>query len=478
MDWKTDYPRCTRSCFQCPVCIGAPLVVTSVERHSDPALLSPDSPSAPPSSQYVLTCTYCQWTTSEIDIHFEKSSGIHPQLAKIRNGGAHKPSPREHRERRKENPQEPPVPDAELDADLQFASLKHFYQGQLADASASASNMAALGDLGFSSPGSLSRIMNLYTEGVLGGKRSRSRVSAMREARNTDDGLKVAKLDESKELEKLLGGTWHDTVSAEQQEVQGSRTHFMDELRPVPTLLRTKRSKRCPVCRHIIAKPDAKVASTRYRIRLVASHYVPTITIRPLPIPPPGGGPTSKPLPPIPNAPPPLLQPGQPAQFTLTFKNPIFEEVKVTLGTPAVTPGRFPSKVTVLCPQFTIGANTDMWEDPLKDDFQDTKKPDDGQAAAGKVWERGRNWVSIVVEAIPASLRVDGLRWAKEQGEDVDDGPLMEDEDILEVPVFVRMEWETEGHEVGATGRDKNGKEKRELAYWCVLGLGRIDQEE
>jgi dynactin-4 len=41
-----------------------------------------------------------------------------------------------------------------------------------------------------------------------------------------------------------------------------------------------------------------------------------------------------------------------------------------------------------------------------------------------------------------------------------------EDEDILEIPVFIRMEWETEGHEKEA--------EKRELAYWSVLGVGRI----
>jgi dynactin-4 len=45
--------------------------------------------------------------------------------------------------------------------------------------------------------------------------------------------------------------------------------------------------------------------------------------------------------------------------------------------------------------------------------------------------------------------------------------------------MFVRVEWEAEagGDEVGAVpGRDKEAREKRELAYWCVLGLGRIRQ--
>jgi dynactin 4 len=41
------------------------------------------------------------------------------------------------------------------------------------------------------------------------------------------------------------------------------------------------------------------------------------------------------------------------------------------------------------------------------------------------------------------------------------------------------MEWEAEGQpEVGtAPGKDKETREKRELAYWCVLGVGRISHE-
>lgn len=383
--------------------------------------------------------------------------------------------------------------------DLQFAHLKAFYQGQLADINASATGgLSALGDLGFSSPGTLSRIMSLYTGGSLGGKRNLGKSAVMREASTTDDGLKLAQLDESAAVEKLLNGSWYGTVSTEQRDAQPAYTAplaSLDDLRPIPTLLRTKRSKRCPVCRHIITKPDAKVTSTRYRIRLVASHYVPTITIRPLTSPSQAPG-TPRVATPSPRTStlthvqqPQLLRPGQPAQFILTFKNPIFEEVKVTLGTPPRTPGRFPSKVTVLCPQFTIGANTDMWDDALKDEYKDPSKrhtvagstaTDDGsgQGVAGKVWERGRNWVSIVVEVVPASLRLDGLRWAKSEGEDVDDGPLREDEDALEIPMFVRVEWEAEPQEVGsAPGRDKNVKEKRELAYWSVLGVGKIMQE-
>ena len=177
----------------------------------------------------------------------------------------------------------------------------------------------------------------------------------------------------------------------------------------------------------------------------------------------------------------------KPVQFLLTFKNPLFESVKVNLATPAKTPGRFGSKVTVLCPQFEVHANTDAWEEALKENGGEREKrrtkaeASEGQhqAEAGKVWERGKNWVSIVVEVVPASLRVDGPAFMKSE-EQQDEGPLREDEEVLEIPVFVRVEWEADvaEHEGGvATSKDKELREKKELAYWCVLGIGRIAQD-
>lgn len=56
--------------------------------------------------------------------------------------------------------------------------------------------------------------------------------------------------------------------------------------------------------------------------------------------------------------------------------------------------------------------------------------------------------------------------YAGDDGEEWGD----EDEDVLEIPVFIRVEWEAEVEEKGKEG----GKEKRELAYWVVLGVGRV----
>lgn len=40
-----------------------------------------------------------------------------------------------------------------------------------------------------------------------------------------------------------------------------------------------KRTKRCPACKHILAKPESKSNSTKYRIKLVATNYIPAIQL-------------------------------------------------------------------------------------------------------------------------------------------------------------------------------------------------------
>jgi len=473
--------------------------VTSVETKPDPTLLAaPDNTAAPHSGPYALTCSYCHWSSTEAGIKFEKPNSIHAQLAKLRNGGTTRLTAKERKDRRKDpsrrahaaTESEAGGETQALDHETQFAHLKAFYQSQLADPNTADTGLSGLGDLGYSSPTTLSRIMSIYTGGSLQDKKTKSRLGAMREALEPDEGLQLANLDESAAIAQLQsdghGGTVSVSQLAEQppnlgEEHLHGRTRFTSELRPIPYLLRTKRSKRCPVCRHIISKPEAKVQTTRFRIRLVAGSYIPSIAIRPLSL--ASGNSSSASGATLPGA---LLEPLKPAHYLLTFKNPIFEPIKVTLGAPATTPGRFASRVTVLCPEFEVDANTDVWDEALKDpsggdrDSRDRRRQRgesasgggnggnaQNQLEVGKIWERGRNWVSIVVEVVPASLRLE-----------TGDLPLREDEDVLEIPMFVRVEWEAEagGDDVGAvsSGRDREARGKRELAYWCVLGLGRI----
>lgn len=508
----------------------------------------------------MLSCSFCQWSSTEVGIKFDKANGLYGQLAKVRNGGKARLVPKEQKAKRRDlasplssapnllsssgdsssgglNPSPEPAKFGDdeggeegLDLETQYANLKQFYQRQLSEANGGGvGGLSSFGDLSFGSPASLSRIMNMYTSGMTGSgsrfdKKSQQRIRSMREARDEAEGFQPAILDESAAIARLHGGStegWDLTTSADQRAAQSEfigdehlhgRARFLDELRPIPFLLRTKRSKRCPICRHIISKPEAKSTNNRFRIRLVAGSYIPSISIKPLqgggaPVPVPTSSSRSAAAAAAAAAVPTnILEPLKPVQYILTFKNPIFESVKVTLATPSTTPGRFASKVTVLCPQFEIDSNTDVWDDALRDSVAGgggsgsgsgggsgsrSRRGEDGaggqqqQAMAGKIWERGRNWVSIVVEVVPPSLNLDLLAMASKPIGKVDEGatkkidlsPLREDEDIVEIPMFVRVEWETDAGQDGviaSTGKDKDAKEKRELAYWCVLGIGRV----
>lgn len=53
--------RCVRNCFQCPICFSGLSVFPNEETQAAP---------------YTLNCTYCQWSSSEIGIEFEKPTGI------------------------------------------------------------------------------------------------------------------------------------------------------------------------------------------------------------------------------------------------------------------------------------------------------------------------------------------------------------------------------------------------------------------
>lgn len=136
-----------------------------------------------------------------------------------------------------------------------------------------------------------------------------------------------------------------------------------------------------------------------------------------------------------------------------------------------------------------MGADTDVWDEALgggQEKLGSKKgmraRVDTEGAEAGKVWDRGRNWTTVVVEIVCARIGEGGqeqksnLPGEREAGEEEDEEQeLQEDEDVLEIPVFVRSEWEVDvaGDEAGGK-EGKEAREKRELNYWCVLGVGRI----
>lgn len=481
---KSDGNRCTRNCFNCPVCVS-PMTVNSIE--------NPDAPSAT-GGPYILACPYCHWSTIETGIEFEKHTGVYGQLARVANGGKPIPTHKERekeRERRKElearqrdsrnllSPSEDsPTSDSHRatvspSRDDRFSNLGAFYKSQIE--AQTPSNPFSAGDLNFSSPSAYSRIMNLYSS-TGAKKQKRGKPTPMREAASELEGLHVYDTaSDNAAIERIKRDGWGNTLSQTQKLAQlDPNVQFEDELRPIATLLCTKRSKRCRSCRHILSKPESKITSTRYKIKVLALSHIPRLSMRALP---------SNATPSTPSTPGPAqtsfsynnLRSGIPTHFLLQLSNPLFDNIKVTLATPSTTPGKVQTRVTILCPQFEVGANTDVWDDALSSSVPSTTRGSaaDGQIEAGKIWDRGRNWTSVVIEVVPGFLRpITGFG----QTDQVDE--LDEDDDLLEIPIFVRLEFETEANAeergLGDSRGSKGEKEQREAAFWTVVGAGRI----
>lgn len=383
-------------------------------------------------------------------------------------------------------------------ADARFAALTAFYKTQQDEAAGLGPNSVSSN---FNSPDNLARIMSLY-----GGlsyaalKKSREKPQPMREALAEADGITFldSSNNDAETIEKLLQRGHTGTASPDQRisHPYNHGTKLTSDLWPIATLLRTRRSKRCKSCRHILTKPEPKIGSTRYKIRLLAQNHIPRLSLRLFsPSSATAGSATAAPsaafaltatsLHAFKDSEYERLRPQLPVQFLLTLTNPLFDPVRVTLATPSLTPGAVESRVTILCPSFEIGAAGDVWDEALRPGSSGTvgRDGEERQPEAGKVWERGRNWTAVVMEVVPGTLPDSRSRGSKIEDPDDDDDEEVDqkpakgiDEEVLEIPVFVRVEWEAEvaAEDAAASGAVKGTKENRELAFWTILGAGRI----
>lgn len=362
-----------------------------------------------------------------------------------------------------------------MSSEERFFKLRAHYTQQRAGAGA---------DEYGSSPGAFSRLMGLYS-GLSGSGRNRSfnrgvaafgtSVGKGRAEWTEWDGAKEM-TDEEELVEKIKRVGFGATLNGEQRGAQFHNARFVDEVRPLATLLRTKRSKRCRACRHILVKPEPKVTNRGFRIKLVAMYA---------PLPPFGRQMLierkrhSIPALSISRLDPSVLKyesltPLSTHQFLLTVTNPLFDLINVTLATPAKTPGRHPSTVTILCPDFAVCANTDVWDEALQPTAAlpapTIKKGKKTGMLTGNVWDAGRNWTTVVIEVVPPLLPLPGE--LDKDGEEA----ATEDERLVQIPVSVRVVYETDlGGDDSGLGRET--KERREHTYWSVLGVGRISEK-
>ncbi|KAG0159407.1 hypothetical protein PDIDSM_6929 [Penicillium digitatum] len=301
---RSDSNRCGRNCFNCPVCT-APLAVSTIENATG---------NGPQQGPWVLSCGYCLWTTLDIGIKFDKPTNIRSQLQKMTDStppaaldrsrqasrtfadlkhplssfaSVDEQSNAHERDEEQTTPKEDPAAPP-MGTDARFAALKSFYRTQIAETSNSPNDHLS-SEFGFSSPGALNRLMSLYASssrlsGLYGGsKKPKTKLPVMREALTASEGLQIAPENNEADMIARLQSPecgWDGMASINQRATQSPDARFVDDLLPLPVLLRTKRAKRCKSCKHILVKPESKPQSTRFRIRLIALSYIPLPTLR------------------------------------------------------------------------------------------------------------------------------------------------------------------------------------------------------
>ncbi|KAK6419318.1 hypothetical protein LTR95_017079, partial [Oleoguttula sp. CCFEE 5521] len=332
---RGDGNRCARSCLDCPVC-EAPLNPTSIGERDT-------------AEEYVLRCGYCHWTSADAGIKLAKSTKLTEQLTKLSGIRAQgRSSLQEDEEANAARVAETEVSKPQSrDHNDAFGKLTTFYKEQLSESS-DAPN--PYGGSNYNSPANLARIMGIYgglSHSAL--KKSREKPQPMREAHSVNEGVAIFQPGDHDGERDVVGKMrelgWNDLTSEQQQVVApvNGDARFTNDLWPVSTRLRTKRGKRCKICNQIVFRPEAKPGSTRTKVRMLAHDHIPTLALQPLNAAARAQVPAfivRKDQPYV----EPSLRPHAAQQYVLTVSNPLFESVKVTLATPAITPGKVKSR--------------------------------------------------------------------------------------------------------------------------------------
>ncbi|KAI9494457.1 dynactin p62 family-domain-containing protein [Zychaea mexicana] len=450
---KKKQNRCARNCFQCPICQNTLSVVAAQEA----------TPSSTPASAgpYFLSCNVCRWNSKEIDMTFEKPTSLALQLQKT----------------------EETLPDAK-----EFDNLKDHLEKHLR---LNVPPTLPTSFLSFSSSGAFSKMMGSHLH-----HDAQSQQGKLDDLGAYEPSVHVPD-DDAKLVDHLMSLRSVDQVSTLSQRFSQlhDQPYQLSQIHPQRIHLCIKRSKRCRTCRHILIKPEQKAQATRFKIKLVAMNYIPTISIVKLP---------RKTWP---------LQQGIPTQFVLKFTNPLYEEMSITLATPQMqeTPGskegattatateqqqqqqqqhgdeaQIRGKVTLLSPHFTVGAYNETIE--YDDEMYPTGSNMRGRSAFGGgglssswadgVHEKRNNYTSIIVEVIPEKtgeftfpLLVTYNYKSDEDRMDVSSGDI-DEEDIEDVDAD-----DVSSRKANSSMRLDDDRIKS-YSFWCLIGLGQVTSAE
>ncbi|KAJ1798890.1 hypothetical protein LPJ59_002204 [Coemansia sp. RSA 2399] len=353
---------CARNCFQCPTCTHVLSVVEGDRRQNDGAC-------------FVLSCSVCQWNSVEIGWTFDKATGISAQI-----------------ERMKES----------RDSHKEFTNLlDHWRTVQRASATATTT-----------APSSSSNTTTAHAHGSVavaggafkhrfGASASSYGMNSLRRAASAVEGASIpeytaaryANGEDSAHLDRLMSLANADDVP-----------YYANPLvkEPQRVRLHMKVARRCRQCHHILIKPESKAQATRFKIQLMATNFLPTITVPTtltLQMVPAGSrrssGRKSVVLPCGP------FNPGETVPLALRFSNPLYTEMNVTVEAPS-SPGY--AHIDVVSPRFTLPPFTELWDYDDDDDSDGASDKSDASAGTRGILDRQGNRVAIQINITPLKI--------------------------------------------------------------------------
>ncbi|KAI0315892.1 dynactin p62 family-domain-containing protein [Amylostereum chailletii] len=347
---RAEKNRCARNCFLCPNCRNTLSVVPSDPPDMDDGRSAPVAISAVGEPPFFLYCNHCRWDSAEVGITFEKPTGLAAQLQRF----------------------EDSAPES-----LEFERLKEHFEPFLRAGAASSSSLAAptpahshhhVNPVTAAASSALARDIpgvGKYTPHHSGSRRTKGARDEMADYRARVETGGTSGTGGEHDVEFMSGLEDVSEVASLEQRWANS---WATDVKPLRMPLHSKKSKRCPQCRHILIKPEQKAQSVRYKIKLVAANYLPSISAA-LPAPPEIARRAS-----VPGEEPRALHANQTYPFQLAFTNPLYENVQVRLSVQRTGPPpgtvdatgeksrRPPFSVSLPTTAFPIAAFAEAWE--------------------------------------------------------------------------------------------------------------------
>ncbi|KAL7752285.1 hypothetical protein RI367_002331 [Sorochytrium milnesiophthora] len=267
---KAERNRCARNCFECPVCRNNLQVFGSSGGGSG----SSNEPDAPSTTHY-LACSFCRWDSRNMDLTFERASGLGGVMLKREESSAYA---------------------------QEFQKLKTYLEEcvrsnnkQSTSATRLASHFSSL---------TLSTSLSLHSRFGL---------------------ARAGELNKPQEpYAPVASVSLESQLAADEQQVEALRTmanaedgyaqqpKMSNKLLPLRTHLRAKLSKRCRTCDSILIKPEPKAQQVKFKIKRTALAFIPNVTIM---------------------QPMPWLQRWATTKIALRFTNPLEQDIFVELST-------------------------------------------------------------------------------------------------------------------------------------------------